>query len=407
MKPSVRFLAGQPVAILSAILLAAAVWCGGLAFAEPQRIGVNGSVSIYAIPAREQQSTRVDDIAFATPMPLPMVTMQPIAPMLLEPTPQGLAACGLSGTPGFVEGSRGTGAVWNTLAPLEMLSAQTRALDSAHDGEISPEAFGISQQPFTTARVDTAGNNVSRTYPFSATGKLYFSDHGDSYVCSASLIKRGVIVTAAHCVAAFGEDRFYTNFQFVPAKYNDRAPFGIWNGAAAFVPTSYLKGTDRCTFDGVVCQNDVAVIRLAPKIGTFPGTRTGWLGYAWNGYGFTPDHLTLINQLGYPVSHDLGYIMQRTDSQGSVSSTDFACNTVWGSGQSGGSSGGPEMINLGIRGQVSMGLGQASDPNLVIGATSWGYGGGEVLQQGASPFLSTNILPLVDQACTVKNAACR
>ncbi len=410
MNPSVRLLTGQPVAVLSSILLTSAAWCSGPAFAEPQQIGVKGGVSIYSVPAREQQSTRVNDIALATPMPLPMVTLHPIAPMLLEPTTQGLAACDLSGTPGFVEGKSGTGAVSNALAPLEMLSVWDGALDSALDGEINPEAFGTSRQPFTTARVDTAGNNVSRTYPFSAAGKLYFRDRGQGYVCSASLIKRGVIVTAAHCVAAFGENRYYTNFQFVPAKYNNRAPFGVWNGAAAFVLSSVLKGTDGCGpgYEGVVCQNDVAVIRLAPKSGKFPGTKTGWLGYAWNGYGLTPDHLTLINQLGYPVSHDSGYIMQRTDSQGSISGRDFACNTVWGSGQSGGSSGGPQVMNLGIRGRVSLGLGQASTPNLVIGTTSWGYSGGQVLLQGASPFLSTNIVPLVDQACSgANNAACR
>jgi hypothetical protein len=99
-------------------------------------------------------------------------------------------------------------------------------------------------------------------------------------------------------------------------------------------------------------------------------------------------------------------MMQRTDAQGHVAGRDFSCNTVWGSRQMHGSSGGPEVVNLGVRGQTETPLGAASVENVVIGTTSWLFPG-DVLKLGASPFLSTNILPLITAACSSQNPACR
>jgi len=99
--------------------------------------------------------------------------------------------------------------------------------------------------------------------------------------------------------------------------------------------------------------------------------------------------------------------MQRTDSTGFVSSTN-SNNTVWGSRQTGGSSGGPELVNLGTKAVLSGGVsfGTYNTSNIVVGVTSWGYTDQAVKQQGASPFLSTNITTLVNQACASIPAAC-
>lgn len=96
--------------------------------------------------------------------------------------------------------------------------------------------------------------------------------------------------------------------------------------------------------------------------------------------------------------------MQRTDSQAFVSS--LAGNSVWGSGQTGGSSGGPEVANLGVVGSLSTPLGSEASANIVVGVTSWGYVSSAIKQQGASPFTSTNIVPLVNAACAASNPAC-
>ena len=57
-------------------------------------------------------------------------------------------------------------------------------------------------------------------YPFRAAGKLFFKKAAETRICSASLIKRGLVVTAAHCVANYGKNEHYLNFEFVPAYDN-------------------------------------------------------------------------------------------------------------------------------------------------------------------------------------------
>ena len=372
--------------------------------AQQPNVTLKGGNAIYTVPAAERRETNVDSIGNAQPMPLPTVDLPPIDPIeeaLRQPN------IDQPGNPGYSPGSSGTGVESPVQIPLEG-DAEADALFQESSG-VKPQEYGTGGVPFTTNRVDTVANNVSRTYPYRAAGKLYFQNGAAWYVCSASLIKRGVIVTAAHCVAEFGKRRFYRNFQFVPAKYNALAPYGTWYVEAAYIKTSYFNGTDPCTVPGVVCANDVAVIRIAPKSGAFPGTATGWLGYGWGGYGFTPNNLALINQLGYPSTHDSGNIMQRTDSQGVVSPSN-SNNTVWGSRQTGGSSGGPELVNLGIRGALTTPLGSEAANNTVVGATSWGYTNPAIKLQGASPFTTNNIVSLVNSACIfsgLTRAACK
>jgi len=95
--------------------------------------------------------------------------------------------------------------------------------------------------------------------------------------------------------------------------------------------------------------------------------------------------------------------MQRNDSFGFRDVNDVD-NTVIGSLMCGGSSGGPWLVNFGIR-PVLTGTtsGTAATPNMVIGVTSWGYNGSSVKQQGASRFTASNIVPMVNYFCPSTN----
>lgn len=380
--------------LMKVFALAAAVLAAGALAAPADAQDVISSASEVQVAADAGI-----DFANAIPMPLPTRGEIAVQDALISQFE------GYPGDAGFTGGARGSG----QLAPVRL--HERKALDSALLDGFESQEWGTTKHPFTTSRVDTPSYPVSRDYPYRMAGKLFFKDPatGGNFVCSASLIKRGVIVTAAHCIAKYGV-RFYSNWVFVPAYNNGSAPFGSYTGAQAWVMTSYRNGTDVCApgAAGVVCKNDVGVIVLNTYSGSLPGSRVGWYGYGWNGWGFTTEtpKEVLVNQLGYPVSHDSGLKMQRTDSEGVVDAA-LAGNTVWGSRQTGGSSGGPELANLGVAAALTTTVGTYSSYNIVIGVTSWGYTSAAYKEQGASPFLSTNIVPLVNAACAWRPTACQ
>jgi Trypsin len=370
-------------------------------------LGLLGCVSALALPAAAQGGSVVTapgmgnangiDYGNAQPMPLPDSGAAP--PSLLDVLLSRQAAGADTGPASVSPGRKGSGA----LSPVKL--APAKMLPTGDDGVQSQE-FGTSGHPFTTSRANLFKNQSSKFYPYSAAGKLFFNIGASTFVCSASLIKRGIVVTAAHCVANFGANQFYTNWRFVPAYNNGTAPFGTWTVASARVLTSYFNGTDSCAVPGVVCTNDVALLTLNSQAGAYPGPKTGYLGYGVNGYSYNSSGQALITQLGYPVALDAGALMERTDSQG-YTAAGFSNNTVIGSLQTGGSSGGPWVVNLGLAPALngtSFGTGAAH--NIVVGVTSWGYISTAIKEQGASRFTSGNISVLVSASCTATPTAC-
>jgi V8-like Glu-specific endopeptidase len=347
-----------------------------------------GTVTALKIPAQSPQS-QGNSIDFANAIPMPL----PVIPKNL-PAPASAATPAFSGVPGFSAGQAGDGQQSPTLIP------KSSFIDE--EGGFVSQEFGTQNHPYTTSLVNALGDLASKRYPNRATGKLYFNIGTLTYVCSASLIKPGVIVTAAHCVASFGNSSFYSNWLFVPALDGSTAPYGQWTAKNAWVLTSYYNGTDSCAVSGVVCTNDVGVITLAPIKGKYAGNKAGWYGYGWNGYSYASFLGTTsaqISQLGYPQAINSGTAMQRTDSLGYVSGS-YSNNTVIGSLQTGGSSGGPWLVNLGMTPSLSgTNFGSAANHNVVVGVTSWGYSSDTPKEQGASPFTSSNIVTLVNSAC--------
>lgn len=357
-----------------------------------QQIKTHGGVTQITLPERALQVAAID-FKNAKPMPLPRPVVAP--PSMLDSLMYNARPA--LGVPGYAQGGAGDG----RQRPMQLVAP----VDLSQPG-VQPQEFGSSNQPYTTSQVNAYGNNTQYYYPFRAAGKLFFNIGSATYLCSASLIKPGVIVTAAHCVANFGQKQFYSNWVFVPAYSNGTAPYGTWNGASATVMTSYYDGTDPCAVAGVICQDDVAVIVLSPQGGSYAGNSAGWYGYGWNGYSYNPSGLALIDQLGYPVALDSGVYMERNESQGFVSAGN-SNNTIIGSLMTGGASGGPWLVNLGMPPTLNgTGFGNAASHNVVVGVTSWGYTDTTVKQQGASPFTSSNIVTLVNTVCGSTPAAC-
>jgi V8-like Glu-specific endopeptidase len=256
----------------------------------------------------------------------------------------------------------------------------------------TPRAFGSFGIPYTTTRVQdgnqsaggtTAANRQSTTYPYRAVGKLTFS----AGYCSASLIRRSVIVTAAHCIQNFGSGgSIFSGFQFIPGHYGAAgataaqiAPHGTWNWAALVRPASWANGTD--IGSGAARDNDLAVIALSRNAsGQFLGDIVGYFGYGWNNYSFVTSsktgnlHTAAVSTLGYPFLMDGGRIMQRTDGP-TYTTTVGGAGQLWqGSNFTGGSSGGPFVVNFRSRVAALAGGAVAGTASVmaVIGVTSWG-----------------------------------
>ena len=356
--------------------------CAGLAYA--QVTSANGNTVLHV-----QETIGSNSLANAKPMSLPTssepsnFTQDMI--QALQTTPK-LGPRG--GEPGFA----GTG------GGLNPVSVDTP--DVSDEGE--PRDFGTNNHPFTTVRADLFSVNTNGTYPYRVAGILTFcvgcTNGNNNKYCTASTIKKGVIVAAAHCVANFGKSTFYSNWKFYPAYRNGVAPYGVFTTKNVFIKTAYFNGTDPCAQSGVICEDDVAVLVLNSDI----GNTIGWLGY-WYGGGFTSNSLEEITQLGYPSGLDSGKYMERNDSQGFISSG-LSNNTIVGSNMNGGSSGGPWVANFGLPSALT-GETNGSFPqqNVIIGVTSWGYTAIADKEQGASPFTSNNIQSLLfgsPGACT-------
>ncbi|HEX7036794.1 MAG TPA: trypsin-like serine protease [Pseudomonadales bacterium] len=363
-------------------------------------VTVRNGVAIYTPSARESQQAGPVDFVNARPMELPR-TYASTAPSYRDGmveallTPSRTTGSATSGAaPRVVPGAQGDGKT----SPVFLGRPKVTSADLRADLEVTTQESGTLNHPFSTARADAYQGSTHTQFPYRASGKLFFKVGTETNVCTASLIRRGIIVTAAHCVAPFGRGFFYKNFRFVPGYKNGHAPFGVWWGTRAAVLNSWRNGTDRCSDAGVVCTNDVAVIRLAAKNGKFAGQHTGFYSYGVNGFGFVAG-TTHVTQIGYPVCLDNGNLMERNDSQGFVHWPSSG-NTIIGSLMCGGSSGGPWLLNFGRRPKLTgTSNGTAFAANTVIGVTSWGYVGGGPKQQGASRFTGANIGKLATMLC--------
>ncbi|WP_009633122.1 trypsin-like serine peptidase [Synechocystis sp. PCC 7509] len=254
----------------------------------------------------------------------------------------------------------------------------------------TPRAFGSYGVPYTSKRVShfptsvvssNANGYLSATYPYSTMGRLAFSVGTNNAHCSATLIRRSIIVTAAHCIQGFGSgSSIYSNFTFVPSYYNAIAPYGSWSWLSLVRPSSWANGTD--TGSGAARNNDLAVIAIRKNsAGQFIGDITGYMNYGWNNYSFTTSSRTgnipiaAITTTGYPGLLDLGRIMQRSDGPGYLTTISSAKQIYQGSNFTGGSSGGAWVTNFGYQSPAFSGgasAGNSSVPNVIVGVTSWG-----------------------------------
>ncbi len=148
---------------------------------------------------------------------------------------------------------------------------------------VVPDATSAFGAHFTTSRVFPDTTTVA--YPYRTAGKLFFHDPrtGGNFVCSASVLRPRIIVTAGHCVThpstSASNRYFYSNFYFVPAYNIGAAPYGTWTPWEEWVTNTWYFS------DGSVPNPQDVAMLIPYDQRTKLGYITGWLGYYTNQLG--------------------------------------------------------------------------------------------------------------------------
>lgn len=360
-----------------------------LAGASAARADVNGTVNVIKNDAAYKSKTQL------TPSASDYATARGVLPLVRSLPPSGFKN---NAPPSDLSNGAGDDGhaplVPYTNSPVQLFDPSTLApAPSNLATQPIPAAVGTGRIQFTTSRVFPAAADTA--YPYSATGKLWFTINGSWFVCSGSMVKPGVVATAGQCVHSGNGSLtgWYSNFQFVPAFRNGSAPFGVW--------TSWvLSGTTGAWYNGggtVPNDADYALIVFNRNASGFRiGDYTGWLG--WQFPAMIGRHITVF---GYPVNLDSGLINHRIDSQVYQGSGNTG---VFGSDMRGGSGGGGVVFNFGIP-SVGTPTGPEFNSNRLASVVSYLYTDPNVLVEGGSQF-DIRFQQLLDAVCGSASWAC-
>jgi V8-like Glu-specific endopeptidase len=188
-----------------------------------------------------------------------------------------------------------------------------------------------------------AHNSTLTVYPYSTIGKLFFTQRGTNFVCSASVINRSTLATAGHCVhdGSNSAAGWSTNVLFCPSFLNGQnAARGCWAHTALATSFQWFNAANIDRDYGCIVTRTTGT-RVANRVGNV----TGWLGRAWN---FASRQAELA--FGYPQAAPFnGQTLQVAAStewyQLNRNTSEAQLSKYIGNDMTGGSSGGPWTLN--------------------------------------------------------------
>lgn len=229
-----------------------------------------------------------------------------------------------------------------TFAPGVAEGDQPFAAGAAADVFFSPAAAGGYSYPAPFTRF-TRIVKYSKEYPYKSVGKLFFTQYGVNYVCSAASIGNKAIWTAGHCVHAGDNSNtgWSYNVVFVPAYFNGKGIGGTWRAQNLWVKSDWYTSADL----GKDMGGAVLELRGGKKV----SQKAGWLGFAYvpSSYGYMP--IAHWFAMGYPAAYPFDGLKQ-VICAGSYAYSDTTFTPAphaIGCDQTGGTSGGPWVLAFG------------------------------------------------------------
>lgn len=320
---------GVPVMIAAAGLLAGTsllASSASYAGAASQR-GAGGLVRSHAKVMDARQA-----LAYWTPARLRAA--KPVSVITVSPKARtGAASAGPAGRPGSVRGGFPGGAA--SAAATQHAGPTTLAFPY-------PYPYDIYQVP----------NSSYKQFAWRLDGKLFFTNDGGNYVCSATSVAsangtalENEIWTAGHCAAnTDGTHQFDSSAVFIPAYNGNKTKFDPYG---EFAYTGSAITTSAWLNNGDLSEDEAAmIVGNSSTTGRTLGNAVGWDGFAWN---------QSVNQqftaFGYPAAspfngltmwQDWGATANQDCLSGEANSV---CPIAIGNSMTGGSSGGAWAIS--------------------------------------------------------------
>jgi V8-like Glu-specific endopeptidase len=318
-----------------AALLVAAV--GGLAQAANPKPGSRAvsseeqaATSDYWTPARR---------AAAIPKEMRISPSEAGAPMLPAGPPEPVKSVE-GGLPKMVGGT--------AAEESEAWSPENDGQGAAEVAEIEGpqiDPLGLGSYPYAFARYEVLKQlytGGTRKYPYITVGKLFFTMGGVNYVCSASVIRPHLLLTARHCIFDYSSKTWATNVVFYPGYFNGpNLKLGPANGWLGRTLATWVSNAADLQYDIGFIQTfnrnrtGCSPTATNPQIDSY----TGFLGYVYGG-SYDNRH---FDDFGYPHAAPFnGKTMQQCEAATGVVNSLGITNTVEiGCDQTGGTSGGP------------------------------------------------------------------
>lgn len=278
-------------------------------------------------------------------------------------------------------------------------------MEPISDGEIGTLDYGdgVSINPIFHYTDKNVSGMLKRRYPERTYGKWFFGMNGGDFYCTASLIDQSIMVTAGHCVKD-GPGAWLDYGYFVPSFKHGQEPYkrAHWTGIIV---------ADGWWMDGNLAEgDDVAVVALGERRNKFDVILGGMIGTAtgWNGFCLTNclQPYWYLTQFGYAGNYGPRGGAQIEGQH--LETNQYGLDYAFGTGQEGGSSGGPHIANYGDLRYIASEVGNWWQRNVVFAVNSWGFTAEATNVGGASPLSGpgnvNDFRGLFNWACDVAQA---